>query len=123
MKKFFIMLLGAFMTTLGMAQNNTFKSVDNTEFAKTIADQKTQLVDVRTPAEYKAGHIPGAINIDIKNPEFATKIATLDTKRPVAVYCRSGARSKSAARQLAEKGYQVIELDRGITSWTGDVTK
>lgn len=123
MRKFLMMLFGAFFTTIGMAQTNNFKSVDNAEFAKSIADGKTQIVDVRTAAEYKSGHIPGAVNMDVKGADFDTKSASLDKSRPVAVYCRSGARSKTAARKLAENGYQVIELDRGITNWNGEVKK
>lgn len=123
MRKFLMMLIGAFLTTVGMAQTSNFKSVDNAEFAKSIADTKTQLVDVRTPAEYKAGHIAGAVNIDVKEADFDTKIKSLDKTRPVAVYCRSGARSKTAARKLAESGFQVIELDRGIMNWNGEIKK
>ena len=123
MRKFILMLFGALMTTLGMAQTTNFKSVDNAEFAKTIGNKQTQLIDVRTPAEYKSGHIPGAVNIDIKGADFDSKTAALDKSRPVAVYCRSGARSKTAARKLSENGFQVIELDRGITNWNGETTK
>ncbi|MEG1585918.1 MAG: rhodanese-like domain-containing protein [Bacteroidales bacterium] len=122
MKKFFFIFLTSFLSTLGMAQNNEFKSVDNAEFAKTIANKQVQIVDVRTPAEYKSGHIPDAINIDLKSSDFDAKAGTLDKGRPVAIYCRSGARSKIAARKLSEKGYQVIELDRGITNWDGKTT-
>lgn len=123
MRKFLIMLFGAFFSTLAMAQNTNVKSVDNAAFAQTIANKQTQLIDVRTPAEFKSGHIPGAINIDIKGADFDSKIAALDKSRPIAVYCRSGARSKTAARKLAESGFQVTELDRGITNWDGPTTK
>lgn len=100
-----------------------FVSQDNTGFAETIADSNVQVVDVRTPEEYAAGHIPGAANIDVKSEEFDTKAAELDKDRPVAVYCRSGARSKVAAKRLADKGFTVYELDNGFMNWDGPKAK
>lgn len=117
------MLFGALLSTAAMAQSSNFRSVDNAEFAKQIADSKTQLVDVRTPAEYKEGHIPGAVNMDVRGADFNAKTALLDKARPVAVYCRSGARSKTAARKLSEAGFQVIDLDKGFANWNGEVKK
>ncbi|MGL4292107.1 MAG: rhodanese-like domain-containing protein [Bacteroidales bacterium] len=123
MKKLIMIILSAFFTTIGMAQNNNFSSVDNATFAKTIANPQTQLIDVRTPAEFKTGHIPGAKNIDIKNNDFDKEITALHKNQPVAVYCRSGARSKVAARKLTEQGFQVVELDKGILNWNGATEK
>ena len=123
MRKIFAMLFGALLSTVAMAQSGNFKSVGNAEFAKQIADGKTQVVDVRTAAEYKEGHIPGAVNMDVRQSDFDARTKLLDKERPVAVYCRSGARSKTAARKLADAGFQVIDLDKGITNWDGPVKK
>ena len=123
MKKIFLMFFGAIISSLGFAQNNNFKSVSNEEFAKIIAQPNTQLIDVRTASEYSTGHIGQAKNIDIKDASFSTKINSLNPNYPVAVYCRSGARSKIAAKKLAEKGFTVIDLDRGIMNWKGEVRK
>ena len=79
------------------------------------------LVDVRTPAEYAEGHIPGAINIPNETigadpiPQLADKAQT------ILIYCRSGNRSKDAAGKLAEQGYTGIVEIGGIRDWTGDV--
>lgn len=100
-----------------------FKSVDTQQFEAVIADATVQLVDVRTAEEYAEGHIVGAINIDVQSPDFAQKISALDKSRKVAVYCRSGRRSKMAAEQLTAAGYKVIDLDGGIQSWTGEIEK
>lgn len=104
------------------AQNNShYTNMDVEQFANYIANDSVQLVDVRTPEEYAAGHIENAKNIDVYNPEFinvATK--TLDKSRPVAVYCRSGKRSADAAQKLTGKGYKVTNLMGGIMAWTGE---
>ena len=101
-----------------------FESMDNAEFAAIIADTTVQLVDVRTPAEFAAGHIPEAKNIDVRGDNFDREAkATLSKERPVAVYCRSGARSKTAARRLAAMGYRVYELNTGFMNWNGQRTE
>lgn len=100
-----------------------FKSVDTQRFASAIDGGRVQLVDVRTPAEYAEGHIVGAVNIDVQSPDFAEKITTLNKSRKVAIYCRSGRRSKMAAEQLSKSGFKVVELDGGIQSWSGKIEK
>ncbi len=101
-----------------------FESMDNAEFATLIADTTVQLVDVRTPAEFAAGHIPEAKNIDVRGDNFDREAkATLSKERPVAVYCRSGARSKTAACRLAAMGYRVYELNTGFMNWNGQRTE
>ena len=109
-------------------QTNKFKTVDVEEFAKAVADSSYVVLDVRTPAEYAEGHIPGThFNIDVLEDSY-TEIAlkTLPKEKPVALYCRSGNRSKNAARILAENGYLVLELGTGFRGWVSagkDTTK
>ena len=100
-----------------------FKSVDIDEFKTEISKSGVQLVDVRTAQEYSEGHIPGAMNIDVNAPDFEEKIKTLDKKENVAIYCRSGRRSKMAANKLTAAGFKVIELNTGFLSWDGEVEK
>lgn len=92
-------------------------------FDELLSDTTIILVDVRTPAEYESGHIPGAKNIDVKNENFDREIGKLDPNRPVAVYCRTGVRSTVAAGKLTQKGFKVFELEKGIHSWTGKKEK
>ena len=66
------------------------------------------VVDVRTPAEYAAGHIAGAQNIDVQAADFGARIAALDKKAPYLVYCRSGSRSGIAAATMAAAGFTDI---------------
>jgi phage shock protein E len=66
------------------------------------------VIDVRTPAEYGAGHIAGAQNIDVEAADFGSKISTLDEKASYLVYCRSGRRSAIAAEEMAKAGFTDI---------------
>ena len=79
------------------------------------------LLDVRTPEEYEAGHIPGAINIP--NETIGTdEIPRLPQKdQRIYVYCRSGNRSKQASEKLAALGYTDIVEIGGIIDWTGEI--
>jgi rhodanese-related sulfurtransferase len=63
------------------------------------------VIDVRTPAEYAAGHVAGAQNIDVESGDFATKISTLDKEASYLLYCRSGRRSAIAADEMAKAGF------------------
>ncbi|MBR5602983.1 MAG: rhodanese-like domain-containing protein [Bacteroidales bacterium] len=100
-----------------------FKSVGIDEFKTEISKSDVQLVDVRTAQEYSEGHIPGAMNIDVNAPDFEEKIKALDKNENVAIYCRSGRRSKMAANKMTEAGFKVIELNTGFLSWDGAVEK
>jgi rhodanese-related sulfurtransferase len=65
------------------------------------------LVDVRSPEEFAAGHLPGAINIPVGEVRArASEIGTRD--RPVVTYCRSGGRSARAAATLRELGFERV---------------
>ncbi|MGM9735461.1 MAG: rhodanese-like domain-containing protein [Candidatus Cryptobacteroides sp.] len=100
------------------AQTKSFKSVNVDEFAKIITDSTVVRLDVRTPEEYAQGHIDKAINIDVLNPDFKDNAtSSLPKDRTIALYCRSGNRSKTAAKVLSENGYKVIELESGYNGW------
>ena len=100
-------------------KNTGFKTVTGDEFSKLItANSKIQLLDVRTPEEYAEGHIAGARLINVWDSTFVEQAtAQLSKDKPVAVYCRSGRRSATAAGKLVKQGYEVINLDGGINAW------
>ena len=78
------------------------------------------LLDVRTPQEYREGHIPGSINIPLQSLSTADQIpAGKDT--PLFVYCHSGARSAQAVRLLAGMGYTNTKNIGGIAAYKGKV--
>ncbi len=89
------------------------------EFADLIADPHVQRLDVRTVAEYSSGHIEESLNVNVLDEENFAEMAqaALDKERTVAVYCRSGKRSKTAAKILSESGFKVYELKGGFNAW------
>ena len=100
------------------AQTQGFKSLTVEEYAKAIEDTGIVRLDVRTAEEYADGHIANTINIDVLKDDFEKKAkATLPKDKVIAVNCRSGKRSKNAARILVKNGFKVIELDAGYNDW------
>ncbi|MES2890367.1 MAG: thioredoxin domain-containing protein [Bacteroidota bacterium] len=78
-----------------------------------------QLLDVRTPAEYQAGHLDKALLADWKDEkEFQRRINFIDKAKPVYVYCLGGGRSAAAAEKMRALGFtNVFELVGGINAW------
>ena len=75
-------------------------------------------LDVRTAEEYADGHIENTLNIDVLKDDFQEKaLITLPKDKTIAVNCRSGKRSKNAAKILVKNGYKAIELDEGYNGW------
>ena len=87
----------------GSAESVTNLGVN--DFTQKIADPSVTLLDVRTPAEFAAGHIAGAINIDFESGEFKQDIQALDKTKTYAVYCRSGNRAGQAIEIMKSAGF------------------
>lgn len=120
MKRIILIIMMCFPSLwLSCQQKNSFKSVDADAFEKAVADSSYVVLDVRTAAEYAEGHIPGTdFNIDVLESGFEDEAQKVIPKgKPVALYCRSGNRSKTAARILVSKGYDVVELAPGYNGW------
>src|SRR5436189_5441486 len=64
-----------------------FKNVDVAEFEKLRTDKKNIVLDVRTQKEFEAGHIPGAVNIDVNAADFPEKVARLEKNKTYLVHC------------------------------------
>lgn len=95
-----------------------YKVVSQTEFKTLIKAGNGQLLDVRTPGEFNAGHIKNADNIDFTGSDFREKVATLDREKPVLIYCHSGNRSGKASLILKELGFkEVYDLQGGYSNW------
>ncbi|AKH84582.1 transporter [Streptomyces sp. CNQ-509] len=76
------------------------------------------VVDVRTPAEYASGHLPGAVNIPLDHLRTALDdIRHAAGRRDLLVVCASGARSESACKLLAEQGIEAATLAGGTGAW------
>lgn len=86
---------------------------------KTYNASKEILLDVRTPAEFNAGHIHGARNIDWYSNDFNKQVAMLDKHKTVYVYCKMGARSSKSQTRLKELGFlHVINLEGGYDAYS-----
>lgn len=77
--------------------------------------ERYQVVDVRYPNEWEAGHIEGSVHIPVDY--VYERIGELDAGRPVVTVCLSGARSAEAAKDLAAEGFQVESLEGGMRAW------
>ena len=96
------------------------RTVSADEFEQIIADSvNVTVLDVRTQEEYDAGHLKNAQVIDVKKDSFRDEcIKQLSKDKVIAVYCRSGFRSKTASNILMEDGFEVVNLDGGFNGWT-----
>jgi len=95
--------------------------VSTQEMQSLLKMGQVQLVDVRTPKEFKSGYIDNAQNIDYKSPTFAQDILKLDKEKPVLLYCHSGGRSAKCAEKLEQAGFtKIYDLEGGISRWKHD---
>ena len=94
------------------------KTVTVEEFDRLRNDHKAVTLDVRTPAEYAQGHIPGAINIDCASRDFSEKIAALDRNHQYLVHCAAGTRSPRACERMAKLNFtNLYALNGGFKAW------
>ena len=76
---------------------------------------RVQLVDVREPYEFEAGHIPCARHVELAR--LAEEAGSLDRDRPLVFYCRVGARSAVATQAFRASGYDAHSMAGGLVSW------
>ena len=80
------------------------------------------LLDVRTPEEYREGHIPGSVNLPLQRMGQIAAVAD-HTSTPLFVYCHSGARSRQAVGVLQRMGYTNVNNIGGIAAYSGKVER
>ena len=77
-----------------------------------------QLIDIRTPEEFREGSIDGALNMDFYNDDFTSQLKSLDKTRPIFIYCKSGGRSGKTYKMLKDMGIEkVYDLKVGYDGW------
>lgn len=100
------------------AQEIKMKRVEVAEFAKLRADTNNVVLDVRTEKEFKAGHIPGAVHIDVNAKDFEAQVGKLGTNKTFLIHCASGVRSRRACGRLDAAGFKnLIDLAPGFNGW------
>ena len=92
------------------------ETVDAPQAVEIIEAGEHTVIDVRTPAEYAAGHVDGAENIDVTAATFEQQVEKLDKDEEYVVYCQSGNRSASAAATMADLGFTEVVDAGGILS-------
>ncbi len=116
MKQIIFLLLMLLIAACAQAQQSPILSV--ADFEKQIANNSAKVLDVRTPTEFKSGHLAQAILMNINDADFKQQISILQKDKPVYVYCAAGVRSNKAAKVLRQQGFtQVFELRGGIQAW------
>lgn len=100
-------------------KENLISRIDKEAIKTEVIGKDVQLVDVRTPGEYNAGHIDDAVNFDLSDrTTFMEQIETLDKDQPVYLYCLVGSRSAYAAKILRSKGFtQIFDYSGGYNDW------
>ncbi|WP_314061024.1 rhodanese-like domain-containing protein [Empedobacter brevis] len=104
-------------------QEEILSTLDNASEVN-LKNKKNILLDVRTPEEFAEGHVPGAINIDVKNSSFEKEIQKLDPKKNYYIYCKSGVRAKLATERMQEKGFKNAKnFKDGMSTYQGTIAK
>lgn len=110
--------------TTNAAKTNEIRHVSMDDIVKIMEDNKDYvIVDVRTPDEYKEGHIPNAINIPNETINETVYNKLKDKNQLILIYCRSGSRSRQAAYKMQKLGYTNLVDFGGIINWKGKIEK
>lgn len=92
--------------------------IDVQQFDKLRHEKDTVVIDVRTPDEFKKGHVPGAVNINVDDPSFNRRVSKLDKSKTYLVHCASGVRSARASRKLSLMGFEhLYDFSPGFRGW------
>jgi len=112
-------LLGAAALACGVQADHAEASISPAQLAARIdAGDAPLIVDVRTSAEYSAGHIPGAINVPVDELDARFDALAVAPDEEIVVHCQSGRRASAAERALREAGYtHVVDLDGSMQAW------
>ena len=95
-----------------------FKNLTVEEFAKMAANKGNVILDVRTSKEYQAGHLVGAMNLDVNAPDFEQKVNALDKTKTYLVHCAAGVRSAKACEKLGQLDFpKLYNLPGGYKAW------
>lgn len=100
------------------AEKSAVQKIDVDQFDQKRQEKDAVVLDVRTPKEYADGHVPGAVNLDIHDPEFDQKLSHLDKSKTYLVHCAKGVRSAAASRKMAGMGFAgLFDFHGGFTAW------
>lgn len=113
------------LTLLIMSCNSTERGLRNLSASATneliSKDDNTLVLDVRTPQEFAAGHLKGAINVNIYDMDFADQVAELDREKTYVVHCAKNVENGRSSKSMAimqELGFNdLINMEGGYVAW------
>ena len=109
----FVFIIGT--TQFNSCQQSADFDVTTDQFLKGKNEANAIILDVRTENEYQNGHLENAVLINIYAPDFSSKIKDLNKDNTYYVYCRSGARSRSAVKLMRKEGFsKAFNIKGGI---------
>jgi rhodanese-related sulfurtransferase len=119
MSRFLCNLAVVLIAAASVACAQQYKNVTAQE-AKTMIDKgDIVVVDVRTPQEWNAGHLKGAIHANVNDPGFQSTIEKIGKDKKVLVYCAAGGRSATASGKMTSWGWKnVWNMTGGYSSWS-----
>ena len=115
MKTLFIIIISLIT---GVLQQKHVQLVSPQVFAEFLKKEKGVLLDIRTPGEYKKGHLKGSVLLDFFRDDFEKSLDKLDKNKTYYIYCGIGGRSEECGVMMENKGFKkVYDLDGGISRW------
>ena len=117
------MIFGVIVVSGLLQAKTSDRDITTAEASKIIDGKDANLVilDVRTPEEFKTGHLEKALNMDFHSADFSAQINKLDKSKNYLVYCRSGNRSAKAATLMQDDKFsKVMNMTGGITQWIAE---
>ena len=117
-----VALLVAMLAGCGQSPAGAGVDISVDEALRLWQNKEAIIIDVRTPGEYRDGHIPGVVNIPLD--ELEKRIGEIPKDKKVVLICRTGNRSAQGTKLLRSKGFSnVYNSTSGMTSWKGPVSK
>lgn len=117
-----LLLTAALPTGCGQSPNDAGVDVSVDEALRLWQSKEAVIIDVRTPGEYRDGHIPGVVNIPLD--ELERRLNEVPKDKKVVLICRTGSRSAQGTRLLRSKGFtNVFNSTGGMSTWKGPIEK
>lgn len=118
-RRIFFSVILSFLA-FSIAQAGEIKNINVKDAAELIRSKPESILilDVRTPGEFREGHIPNAENLNFFGPGFEKDLKKLPKDRDLLVYCRSGRRSEAASEELIKGGHKkILHMNEGFSAW------
>jgi len=117
-----LLLILFLVQTISVAGEGILKTISPKEASDLIVKHKSNpdfiILDVRTPREFKSGHIENAILLDYYSKMYTDELKKLDKTKTYLIYCRSGNRSGKTLNLIKDMGFsRVYNMDKGIKGW------